>query len=447
MARRDKFQTARITQTSAFLKLPGEIRTLIYRAALVKPTPIDLWPHKFIKDNFEHADLVERLRKSTKNTASIESQRVRDQSDLKYVRRELATGILATCKQVRMEATMLFWRENSFRFSGDFDWRGLRRFLVSIGPEARSRIRSLDVCPPGWALCRTCEIMDTNLRLHPFCAVVAKNHPKTHMQKSLPFSKQTSSAYSKLQHEDNIRFICEMFRSEGVLQKLNLVIMDGWSFRQLAQDHGDYPCDQISQLYDFQKLTYFCKVSVILESGSAMIGVHNREFLNNFNITLVAQPGSRAVPQRPFREGQQLEWGYLADALDVKELTSWAPPATKDLVIESFKIFDEADTVEAPARGGKAVKSTYYGRRKMERRLKGFGGCRFVERYGNYCNDCNQQLKNPGGTFFTHKYWCIHCKGTSGYTSKDCIEVRKISREKRVWQQAEEVDEDAWWQG
>jgi hypothetical protein len=157
---REKFQSARIKQKSTFLNLPGEVRTLIYRAALVKDTPIDLWPNKFIEDNTADPTLLNRLfiSKHTEDRSSVEWVTVRDQHDLQYVRKNMATGILATCKQVRMEATMLFWGENSFRFSGDFDWTGLRRFLTTIGPEARSRIRSLEVAPPGWL----------GVCLHPF---------------------------------------------------------------------------------------------------------------------------------------------------------------------------------------------------------------------------------------------------------------------------------------
>jgi hypothetical protein len=446
MARGDKFQNARIKQKSAFLKLPGEIRTLIYRAALVKDTPIDLWPHKFIENNFAHSELVDRLAKA--KVDSIEWTRVRDQHDLNYVRKEMATGILATCKQVRMEATMIFWRENSFRFSGDFDWRGLRRFLVSIGPEARSRIRSLHVCPPGWQDTTYNPITHglDNTQLGQYCepnkAVAAKNHPKMRMAKSLPFSTQGKKNY---QHEDNIRFVRETLRSEESLRNLNFVIMDGWSFSQLDDVYYEYPWAQTASLAEFQQLKHFCNISVILESGSAMLGPHNREFLNYFDITLIAQPGSRVVDQRPFKEWV-LQAG-LTDAKDVTELQTWAPVASDDLLIDSFKIFNETDRIDLPARGGRAVKSTCYGQKKMERKLKGFGGCRFVQRYGEYCIDCNQYLKDARTTMSKHKYWCIHCKGKTGILWKDGIEVRKVSRERRVAQQGQEADEDAWWQG
>lgn len=270
MSRRDKFQSARIRQNSRFLKLPGEIRTLIYRAALVKSTPIDLWPHEFIKENRAHPDLLERLQKTVQDDSLIDEALVRDQQDLNHVRKEMATGLLATCKQINREAAMLFWRENAFRFSSDFDWRGLRRFLISIGPKARSRIRSLEVSPPGWTDDRTYQIIDEQQYIALPKMFAAKNHPKMHMPKALHV----------FGFVDNFRFVCEMLRSEQTLQKLNLVIMDGWQLGCFDDIYSEYPSIQTSVLLDLQSLKQFCNVSVVLECGSAMTGPFNREFLN-----------------------------------------------------------------------------------------------------------------------------------------------------------------------
>ncbi|QDS68777.1 hypothetical protein FKW77_005529 [Venturia effusa] len=437
MARRDRFRTARIEQRSAFLKLPGEIRTLIYRAALVKNTPIDLWPHKFIENNRAHAKLVKRLQKTGKDDHSIDEILVRDQHDLNYVRTEMATGLLAACKQVNREARMLFWRENTFRFSGDFGWRGLRRFLISIGPEARSRIRSLEVSPPVWIEDHTCQIMDVQQFIPISKIASAKNYPKLHMAK----------AFHVFDAQDNSRLVCEMLRGEQTLPKLNLVIMGGWQFGRLDSSYYDYPSVQTSILFDLWSLKHFCTVSVVLESGSVMTGPFNKKLLNDVDISLVAQPGSRVVPERSFKAPRQETTPTVADAREITDLQIWPPLLVEDVLTEGLKIFDLEDRIDAPARGGKAHKSTYYGRRRLERRLKGFGGCRFVERNGEYCNDCNQQLANPWETWRRHQYWCVHCKGKSGHTWKQGIEVRKISRERRLAQRAEAEGEDAWWQG
>ncbi|TLD35522.1 hypothetical protein E2P81_ATG01825 [Venturia nashicola] len=433
MTRRDKLQSARINQNSRFLKLPAEIRTLIYRAALVKNTSIDLWPHRFIKENRAHSDLLERLRKNVRDDSLIDGTLVRDQHDLNYVRKEMATGLLATCKQINREATMLFWRENAFRFSNDFDWRGIRRFLIAIGPEARSRIRSLEVSPPGWTDDRTYQIIDDQQYIASPKMAAAKNHPKMHMPK----------AHHVFGFQDNFRFVCEMLRSEQTLQRLNLVVLNGWQLGCFDNIHCEYPSVQTSVLLDLQSLKQFCAVSVILESGSAMTGQCNREFLNEVGITLVAQAGSCVVPERPFNEWTQNS--AIADVIDVTELQIWVPPLADDFPFDGLNIFDMTGRIEGPARGGKTHKSTYYGRRKLERQLKGFGGCRFVEKHGQYCNNCNQHLANPWETWRKHKYDCVHCKSKSGHTWKEGIEVRKVNRERRIAQRADEKDEDAWW--
>lgn len=428
MAGQAKFQTARIKQQSAFLELPGEIRTFIYRAALVKHTPIDLWPNKNIENNLAHPDLVARLKKSLKDTNVIEHVPVRHQADLYYVRKEMATGILATCKQVNMEARNIFWCENSFRFSGDYDWRGLRRFLVTIGREARSRIRNLDVCPPGWLFDQTLCDDNNTLSCGIHKAVNAKNHPKTHMSKLFAFGAGND------QQVENLRFISHMLRSEQNLRSLNLIIPHGWSFRQIDEPDEEYPNQSARILFDLQMLRHICTVSVILESGSVMLGLHNRDILKKLNMSLVAQPGTRLYPdQPPFNPN--LAWpgdGVIPGMERITNLTRWDPPPAEDFLSESFRIFDQTDSIEMEARGGRTHKSSCYGRKKMERRLKGFGGCRFVERHGLYCNDCNQRLPDPWRTWSKHKYWCLHCKSKSGYTQKDGIEVRKFSREMRV---------------
>lgn len=70
------------------------------------------------------------------------------QTDLLHVRKELSTGLLGTCVQDYTGAADYFWRNNTWRFSDGDYWRGVYRFLLTIGPRARSRIQSLDVLAP-----------------------------------------------------------------------------------------------------------------------------------------------------------------------------------------------------------------------------------------------------------------------------------------------------------
>lgn len=159
MARQGKFQFPRIKEN--LLSLNSQVRSGLLSTALRwLRTRQSTCGGTNLSKNRAHPELLERLRKTVKSDHLIDGILVRGQHNLNYVCKEMAIGMLATCKQINGEATMLFWRENTFRFSSDFDWRGLRRFLISIGPEARSRIRSLEVSPPGWAEDQTCQNID-----------------------------------------------------------------------------------------------------------------------------------------------------------------------------------------------------------------------------------------------------------------------------------------------
>jgi hypothetical protein len=112
-----KNRRIQILQDSPFLNLPPEIREQIYYTSLTRITPIDLWPMKYTEDP------------STETVFRI-------QEDLDFVRKEMATGLLVTCKQIFYETSTIFWSKNTFRFSGDIYWFGARRFLGQIGPRA-----------------------------------------------------------------------------------------------------------------------------------------------------------------------------------------------------------------------------------------------------------------------------------------------------------------------
>jgi hypothetical protein len=92
----------------------------------------------------------------------------------------MATGILATCKQIQWEAGHLFWNKNTFRFSSDVEWNGIRRFLTAIGPRAGSMIQKLELFAPF-------SIPLYPMDGHDYCFTnirEAKNHPKMHMGKA-----------------------------------------------------------------------------------------------------------------------------------------------------------------------------------------------------------------------------------------------------------------------
>jgi len=168
-----------------------------------------------------------------------------------------------------------------------------------------------------------------------------------------------------------------------------------------------------------------------------MLG-QNRDILNQHDITLIAQSGTLVISQSTTLQ----ENGTPSEVREVTELQIWKPSESDDFFSDAQELFDENNRLALPGRGGRIVKTSYYGRRKCERVLKGFGGCRFVQRYGNYCNYCNQYLKDPFQTFRKHKYHCHNCKTLDkGYSWKDGLEVRKLNRNVRVWQLAEEEED------
>jgi hypothetical protein len=122
---------------------------MIYRAALARSEAIDLWPQDYVENPADDLSLAPRIAKArAKVQLDTYIPRFRSQHDLQYVRKTMATGPPATCRQVYREAALLFWCENTFRFSGDYEWFGIRRFLATIGPQATSRIPKLEAFAP-----------------------------------------------------------------------------------------------------------------------------------------------------------------------------------------------------------------------------------------------------------------------------------------------------------
>lgn len=152
---------------SPFLRLPSEIRIKIYRYALIRTEPLDLWPHKWTKPHEEEEPSVGGLK-------------TRHQESLEYVRKEMATGLLGTCRQVYNEAVTFFWSDNVFKFSGRSGWQGFLRFYLTIGPQARKRIERVGVHAPiymRWPV-KDADNKDLNGR--------SKNSPHMHMAKVDP---------------------------------------------------------------------------------------------------------------------------------------------------------------------------------------------------------------------------------------------------------------------
>jgi hypothetical protein len=232
MARKNR--RTQIIQDSPFLNLPPEIREQIYYAALWQSTPIDLWPMKYTHDP---------------STGRI----LRLQEDLDFVRKEMATGLLTTCKQIFYEASCIFWSRNAFRFSGDMYWFGARRFLGQIGPRALSQLQSLELFAP--LLDMNC-LDTTSLGDAVYDnAMNAKNKPKMHMVKAraepwAPLSRRQRRRFrfSAWQHGrklensrtilvSNVDHVCYLLEMAKTSLELKLILPRGYGLTKPRERH------------------------------------------------------------------------------------------------------------------------------------------------------------------------------------------------------------------
>lgn len=239
--RRHQIQSPQLQ--SPLLRLPPEIRTKIYRYALVSEEPLDLWPHKWIK--------------ADKNPKAAEGQlKTRHQEGLEFVREQMSTGLLCTCRQVFNESAMYFWRDNRFRFSGRSGWQGLLRFFLTIGPEARSRIQRIDVHAPiymRWPV-KDSDGKDLNGR--------SKNIPKMHMAKVFREGHLDREAIQRL---------CVVLSQDRALKEMNFIIPE--NFRNGDEDsYGGYDEDHDMETGSHLRLDRleslgWIKMNVVVEKG------------------------------------------------------------------------------------------------------------------------------------------------------------------------------------
>ncbi|KAI9723742.1 MAG: hypothetical protein M1812_001042 [Candelaria pacifica] len=134
-----------------FLKLPAEIRNIIYNYALVMGT-IDLWPQEVA--DVEDPNPVILRQEQPSFGSSIKpypgwTRAVRQQDDLEYLRKHKAVSLLRCSRQLYNECHMIFWQNNTFQFSGRGSMVGLESFLKTIGAGNQKLIERLNVRYPA----------------------------------------------------------------------------------------------------------------------------------------------------------------------------------------------------------------------------------------------------------------------------------------------------------
>jgi hypothetical protein len=420
MAPKTHFRSRRpkIYQDSPFLDLPGEIRILIYRAALKKPSPIDLWSKKVIKSPEDVPDLKPRLEKLKKENPGVSSPpHFRDQYDLKYVRKEMAVGLLGTCRQVFCEAAHIFWSENIFKFGDDADWAGIRRFLMSIGPRARSMISRIEVFP---ILCPWMEFKEDEGCGWPFwfgylaveLHATGKNHPKMHMVK-LPYATETTS--SEITEGKNAQLVLELLRTEQTLKELTMVWPGGHDL------HLDQSRTSL-EFYETVRAKLPFKISLVIESNSALKGTNVRDWLMENDISLICEAGSSVDARIKTQDDQP-------DPERIIQLTQWNPPPRKvNVFVGLDELFDTEPKLSIHSRGGKSSSVKY--RKSTARVLKGFGGCRFVTKKVLCCWTCGFESNEPPKDEWFG--FCTRCGRYEYFQSQPAVRIRKRMRAERL---------------
>lgn len=320
---------------------------MIYRFALIRNEPIDLWPHLY------HGSL-----ESCSTDLPIEllenPLKIRHQESLTYVRKQMATGLLGTCRQVYYEAAMFFWAENLFKFSGRSGWQGLLRFLLTIGPAARSRIRRLDVHAPvymRWPV-KDKDGKDLNGR--------SKNLPKMHMIK-IPQENHLDTVAKQR--------VCAILEQDRTLEELNFVIPaefrngDGYDFGGYTEDHTM----KTEALERIQTLDFF-KKTIVVEKGGYLAVRNGPEQILEQGWDLVCLPGSSILE---LEKGGS--WEYKKQ--EVIETRRWiAHDPDWDRLLGVDRLLADAEEDSQHANGGRHKSR----RRKTARILKAFGECPII---------------------------------------------------------------------
>ncbi len=304
----------------------------------------------------------------------------------------MATGLLATCRQVGQEAALLFWQANTFRFSGDFDWHGIRRFLATIGPRAISCLQNLEVFIPlnimPW---KNDEVMSEE-EYRRSCD--ARNSPKLHMAKvymkgDRPWwvnIAETQLLLVEANSSLNLRFIIPR---EFVL----------W---EEALSSDDCLFELIENLQNAAPAT---KMSVVIESDAILEGADTPEILVGAGVDVVCMRGSFWDQNKIVSQNLKLKW-FSDDQFDY--------------LLGVKRLFREEEKIGLPALGGKVTAGPGY---RLQRVLKGFGGSRFRAAYAYCCDRCNFMSSNQTVYLAFDLMHCRACLNLGLHTRRDIIVI------------------------
>ena len=337
-SRRESWPRRYQVQTSSFLNLPGEIRNEIYRIALIISTPIDLCPAKYlfdIEDFQEDPMLMQRYLAFTEGDHEDENWMfghrptkltIRLQPSLEGMRRNLAINLSAVCRQVYHEAARYLRSKNTFVFSDDEDWFIVLKFLMTIGPNARSMIENIRVLPPSAR--RINDVWPMGAMWH------VKHHPKLRLE------KLWREAY--LYHD----IVWNLWISERTLRTLTFIVPD-----EYHSDNPYYPRDTDVEL--------LAKVTFIVHAGGTIYHLEDR-LSQSWDVVVL--PGGQVFDS--FGGEQELKYDHLH---------KWK--SDLDYLTGINQLF-EIDEISIHSNGGRARPQRDV--RRVTQVLKAFGPCMIV---------------------------------------------------------------------
>lgn len=197
-------------QRITFARLPAEIRNKIYRLVLTRPGyPIDLWPATIS---------VELLSKGVAPTYEPTCWcRIYNRLCRHF---ELSGGLalLRTCSWVHLEATPIFYGENTWMFSDFHSWIAAYSWLCKIGPRNRTLIQDLVLGLPEWEITGLGDPSEKELKDYPL------DYCEPHHEEYKIAASQAYSATSKPDWRGYVDGLYEALQEAKQLRRIRLVI-------------------------------------------------------------------------------------------------------------------------------------------------------------------------------------------------------------------------------
>ena len=162
-----------ISPRRGFFDLPRELRDKIYHYSLSAPEPIIVWSGRLGWDDEEHDSSGSLIMRSCITMAEKSA-----------TLNHLALSLILCNRQVSLEAAPIFYRWNTFHFTGERIWSPFYVFLQMIGKKSRDSLRSVELhMSQPQRVWQHADGTRTSLNTWPFREVVAQSR---YLQRNSP---------------------------------------------------------------------------------------------------------------------------------------------------------------------------------------------------------------------------------------------------------------------